>query len=209
RAAGTAVALLAVWDALARESLATMQQPPTFAVFVLIPAVLALILAASRAQWDRRLGRAVMLGVFAVAVVHATYAVVPLACLAAVVLVTRAGWRALAGSIAATGVVYGMIWAVALRGGTSQPQPPILGSVFVERRGHPIVAQASWIFDGRAEIVLGVLAVAPLLLLYRGRHAVAASVMAGALMLCSFPGVPALLTGVFGVGQVKRFGRGA
>jgi hypothetical protein len=37
---------------------------------------------------------------------------------------------------------------------------------------------------------------------------VAASVMAGALTLCSLPGVPALLTGVFGVGQVKRFGRG-
>ena len=208
RAAGTAVALLAVWDALARESLATMQQPPTFTFFVLIPAALALILAASRAQWDGRLGRAVMLGVFAVAVIHATYAVVPLACMGAVVLVMRAGWRALAASIAATGVVYGMIWAVALRGGRGQPQPPILGSVFVERGGHPIVAQSSWIFDGRPEIVLGVLAVVPLLLLYRGRHAVAAAVMAGALTLCSFPGVPALLTGVFGVGQVKRFGRG-
>jgi hypothetical protein len=175
---------------------------------VLIPATLALLLAASRSQWDRRLARAVMLAVFAVAVIHATYAVLPLACMAAVVIATRVGVRALAACVAVTGVVYGMIWAVALRGGTPQSQPPILGSVFVERRGHPIVAQAHWMFDGRPEIALGVLAVVPLLLLYRGRHAVAASVMAGALTLCSLPGVPALLTGLFGVGQVKRFGRG-
>ncbi|HET6848601.1 MAG TPA: hypothetical protein VFH74_07070 [Gaiellales bacterium] len=208
RAAGTAVAVLAAWDSLARESLSTMQQPPTFTFFVLVPATLALLLAASRSQWDRRMGRAVMLAVFSVAVIHATYAVLPLACMVAVVIVSRAGLRALAACIAVTGVVYGVIWAVALRGGTPQPQPAQPAGVFVERHGHPIVAEASWIFDGRPEIVLGVLAVVPLLLLYRGRHAVAASVMAGALALCSFPGIPALLTGVFGIGQVKRFGRG-
>jgi len=208
RAAGTAVALLAGWDSLARASLSTMQQPPTFTFFVLVPATLALLLAASRSQWDRRLGRAVVLAVFSVAVIHATYAVLPLACMAAVVIGTRMGVRALAAAVAATGAVYVAIWAIALRGGTPQPQPPLLGSVFVERGGHPIVAQASWIFDQRPEIALGVLAVVPLLLLYRGRHAVAASVMAGALTLCSFPGVPALLSGVFGIGQVKRFGRG-
>jgi hypothetical protein len=61
--------------------------------------------------------------------------------------------------------------------------------------------------DGRLYVAAAVLAVVPLLLLHRRRHAVSAAVFAGALALCSLPGVPALLTEVFGYGQVKRFPR--
>jgi hypothetical protein len=208
RTTGMAAALLASSDALARGSLETMQQPPTFAFFVLIPAVLALALAASRAGFDRRTSRALLLSLLAVALIHATYAAVPLACLAAVVIVTRHGWRLLAAGLALTAVIYAVIWAVALRAGTPQPRPPVLASVFVKAGGNPIVTQAHWMLDQRLDIALGAAAVLPLMLVYRSRHAVAAAVMAGALVLCSLPGVPALLTAVFGSGQVKRFPRG-
>lgn len=208
RTVGMAVAILASWDALARGSLETMQQPPTFAFFVLIPAVLALLLAASRSGFDRRTSRALLLSLLAVTLIHATYAAVPLACVTAVVIVTRQGWRLLLAGLALTAVIYSVIWAVALRAATPQPRPPVLGSVFVKAGGNPIVAQAHWMLDQRLDILLGVAAVLPLMLLYRSRHAVAAAVMAGALVLCSLPGMPALLTAVFGFGQVKRFPRG-
>ena len=208
RNAGAALALLATWDTLQRGSLETLQQPPTFTFYVLVPAALALLCATARSRFDRPLARASLLTVLAVALIHASYAIVPLACMAAVVIVTRQGWRLLGASLALTGVIYGVIWAVALRGGApSPPQPPVLGSIFVTRGGDPVVAQAHWMLDGRPEIALGVLAVVPLMLLYRRRHHVAASIMGAALVLCSFPGVPALLTSVFGFGQVKRFPR--
>lgn len=207
RTVGLAVALLACWDALARGSLGTMQQPPTFVFFVLIPAVLALVLAASRSGFDRRTSCALLLSLLAVTLIHATYAAVPLACLTAVVIVTRHGWRLLLAGLSLTAVIYGVIWAVALRPGTPQPGP-VLASVSVRAGTTPIVTQAHWMLDQRLDIALGVAAVLPLMLLYRGRHAVPAAVMAGALVLCSLPGMPALLTAVFGFGQVKRFPRG-
>ena len=208
RNAGAALVLLAGWDVLQRGALETLQQPPTFTFYVLIPAALALLCATVRGRFDRPLARGMLLAVLAVALIHASYAIVPLACMAAVVIVTRLGWRLLGASLALTGVIYGVIWAVALRGGApAPPQPPVLGSMFVTRGGNPIVAQAHWMLDGRPEIALGVLAVVPLMLLYRRRHHVAASIMGAALVLCSFPGVPALLMSVFGFGQVKRFPR--
>ena len=208
RNAGAAIVLLACWDMLERGSLETLQQPPTFTFYVLIPATLALLCATARGRFDRPLSRAMLLAVLAVTLIHASYAIVPLACMAGVVIVTRLGWRLLGASLALTGVIYGVIWAVALRGGAhAPPQPPVLGSMFVTRGGHPGVAQAHWMLDGRPEIALGVLGVVPLMLLYRRRHHVAASIMGAALVLCSFPGVPALLETVFGFGQVKRFPR--
>jgi hypothetical protein len=207
RTVGMAVALLACWDALARGALGTMQQPPAFVFFVLIPAVLALVLAASRSGFDRRMSCALLLSLLAVTLIHATYAVVPLACLTAVVIVTRRGWRLLLASLALTAVIYGVIWAVALRAGMP-PRLLVLASVSVKAGNTPIVAQAHWMLDQRLDIALAVAAVLPLMLLYRSRHAVAAAMMAGALVLCSLPGMPALLTLVFGFGQVKRFPRG-
>ena len=206
-AAGWAAAILLSWDVTGRGTLESIQQPPAFAFFVLVPVTLALLLAAARSGFDRRTSRPLLLAVAALAIVHATYAVVPLACVAAVVTLTRQGWRLLAASTAATASIFVVIWALALRGGADRPQPPVLSTVFASWGDRPLVAQAAWMFDGRLYVAAAVWAVVPLLLIYRRRHAVAAAVMAGALALCSFPGIPALLTGVFGYGQVKRFPR--
>jgi hypothetical protein len=208
RAVGVAVSLLAVWDVIARGSLESMQQPPTFTFFVLMPAVLALLLATARAGFERRLTWALLLSLLAITLIHSTYTVVPLVCMAAVVILTRQGFQLLAAAVVLTGAIYGAIWAVSLRGGAPLPPRPVLDTVFVTAGGHPIVAQAQWMLDQRLEIALGVAAVVPLLLLYHNRHALAASIMAGALVLCAFPGVPALLTDLIGYGQVKRFPRG-
>ena len=207
RTVGAAAAFLACWDALERGSLATLQQPPEFTFYVLIPALLALLAAAARGGFDRRLSRAALLGVLAVTLIHASYTVLVLACMAGVVIVLRRGWRLLAASVALTGVIYGVIWAVALRGGTRLPRPPVLDTVYVVVHGNPVIARAGWMLDSRPEIAVGVLAVVPLMLLFRRRHAVPAAIMGAALVLCSFPWVPALLTSVFGYGQVKRFPR--
>jgi len=206
--AGLAAAILLCSDAVLRGTLEAVQQPPAFAFFVLVPLTLALLLAASRAGFDSRTARVLLLAVASIAIVHATYAVVPLACIAAVVILTRRGWRLLAAAVTATAVIYAVIWAVALRGGApGPPQPPILNSVFATWGSHPLVAQAGWMLDGRLYVAVAVLALVPLLLFYRRRHAVSAAVLAGALALCSLPAVPALLTEVFGYGQVKRLPR--
>ena len=207
RTVGAAAAFLACWDALARGSLEALQQPPEFTFYVLIPALLALLAAAARGGFDRRLSRAALLGVLAVTLIHASYTVLVLACMAGVVIVMRRGWRLLAASVALTGVIYGVIWAVALRGGTRLPRPPVLDTVYVVVHGNPVIARAGWMLDSRPEIAVGVLAVVPLMLLFRRRHAVPAAIMGAALVLCSFPWVPALLTSVLGYGQVKRFPR--
>jgi hypothetical protein len=207
RPVGAAAALLACWDALARGSLAVLQQPPEFTFYVLIPALLALLAACARGGFDRRLSRAVLLGVLAVTLIHASYTVLVLACIAGVVIVMLRGWLLLAASVALTGVIYGVIWAVALRGGTRLPRPPVLDTVYVVVHGNPVIARAGWMLDSRPEIAVGVLSVVPLMLLFRRRHAVPAAIMGAALVLCSFPWVPALLTSVLGYGQVKRFPR--
>ena len=117
--AGLAAAILLCSDAVLRGTLEAVQQPPAFAFFVLVPVTLALLLAASRAGFDSRTARVLLLAVASIAIVHATYAVVPLACIAAVVILTRRGWRLLAAAVTATAVIYAVIWAVALRGGAA------------------------------------------------------------------------------------------
>ena len=172
RPVGAAAAFLACWDALARGSLEALQQPPEFTFYVLIPALLALLAAGARGGFDRRLSRAVLLGVLAVTLIHASYTVLVLACMAGVVIVMLRGWRLLAASVALTGVIYGVIWAVALRGGTRLPRPPVLDTVYVVVHGNPVIARAGWMLDSRLEIAVGVLFVVPLMLLFRRRHAV-------------------------------------
>jgi hypothetical protein len=183
RNAGIATAAFASWDALARSSLESLQQPPEFTFFVLIPAWLGVLAVDARSrQPNRPLQRALLLSLLAITLIHATYAVVPLAALIAVTIVTRRGWRLLAACLSLTGVIYAVIWAVALRGGQHLPGPRVLSTVYLKAGGHPFVAQAHWMLTARPEIALAVLAVLPLMLLFRRRHVIAASVMAGALV---------------------------
>src|SRR4029078_8912431 len=100
---------------------------------------------APRGGFDRRLSRAVLLGVLAVTLIHASYTVLVLACIAGVVIVMLRGWLLLAASVTLTGVIYGVIWAVALRGGTRLPRPPVLDTVYVVVHGNPVIARARWV----------------------------------------------------------------
>ena len=93
RAIGVAAAVFALWDAFAREgsALDSVQQPPSFTFLILIPATVAALALWSRSPRDRARSAAVVACVLVISVVHVTYAVVPLAMLAGVVVLTRRG----------------------------------------------------------------------------------------------------------------------
>ena len=132
--------------------------------------------------------------------IHASYTVLVLACMAGVVHRDAAGWRLLAASCVDRRHLRA-IWAVALRGGTRLPRPPVLDTVYVVVHGNPAIAR-----PGRTLHHVGVLSVVP--------HAAVPAAPRGAgggswapRALCSFPWVPALPTVRVGYGQVKRFPR--
>jgi hypothetical protein len=205
-AVGASAAGLALWDAVSRGGgqIGAAEQPPTFTFVVLVPATVALVAAAWARPDDRRLRAAVVVAVTVIAVVHATYAVVPLAVIAAAVVVSRRGWLTLAASAGAVAVVFALIWWLALRGGAHTGGRAVTATDFVLWQGRPVALQASLIVHDRPEFLVALLAVVPLLVLWRGRHVFAAALMAGALALTAFPGAMALIESVFGAGQARR-----
>src|SRR5919204_489348 len=88
RAVGAAAALLVVWLALERRTLAMILLPPTFTSTVLFAGAILAIVELARHPRDRMRQCAVVAVIAVVAVVHVTYVVVPLAELAAVTVPT-------------------------------------------------------------------------------------------------------------------------
>ncbi len=205
-AVGVSAGALAVWDAMSRGGgqIGALEQPPSFTFVVLVPATVALLAAAWTRPSDRRLRLAVVVAVTVIGVVHATYAVVPLAIIAAATVVSRRGWLTLLASTGAVAAVFAAIWWLALRGGAHVTGRPVTASDFVLWHGRPLALQASVIVHGRTEFLAALVAVVPLLVLWRGRHAFAAALMAGALALVALPGVMTLVEALFGAGQARR-----
>ncbi len=203
---GAVTALFATWDAftLGGGQIGFVEQPPSFAFVVLVPSVLVLVVAAIRAPGDRPVRFAAIAGVLTIAIVHPTYAVPVLASIAAAVFVTRRAWWMLAGSALVTIVVFAGVWLVALRGAAQQPGRPTVGSDFVLLSGHTLNLQSWLTVHSRFEFVLAMLALVPLFVLWRRRHALAAALMAGPFVLVSMPGPMLAVHAVFGAGQARR-----
>jgi hypothetical protein len=110
----------------------------------------------------------------------------------------------LAGSVLATVVVFAGVWAVALRGAAHQPGRPTVGADFVLLSGHTLNLESWLTVHTRFEFVLAMLALVPLFVLWRRRHALAAALMAGPFVLVSMPGPMVAVHSVFGAGQARR-----
>lgn len=208
RLLATVALAFAVWDAFTRGGgvIGGVEQPSGFAFLVLLPAAIATIAAWARRPGDRRLQLALVSTVGVIAVVHATYAIIPLAFLVAAVVAIRAGWVTLIAAVAAVGSIYALIWIAALRGGIHQPGRLLSSEDFVLVGRHPLAMRGQWLVHDRVWVALALFALVPLIA--RRRHAFAAALCAGGLALVAFPGIVMIPETLFGAGQTRRLWAG-
>ena len=205
RAVGAAAALLVVWLALERRTLAMILLPPTFTSTVLFAGAILAIVELARHPRDRMRQCAVVAVIAVVAVVHVTYVVVPLAELAAVTVATGQGRRTLVIAAVVSAAIAGVVYLAAIYGA-----PP--GSfvragrpaAFVHLHGHPIMLRGPLIADKRVDLIVALVALVPLLVLTRRRDGIAGAIMAGGLALVAFPAVIAPIAHFFGEAQARR-----
>jgi hypothetical protein len=208
RLLATVAVAFAVWDAFTRGGgvIGGVEQPSGFAFLVLLPAAIATITAWARRPGDRRLQLAVVSTCAVIAIVHATYAIIPLAFLVAAVIAIRAGWVTLIAAAAAVGGIYALIWVAALRGGIHQPGRLLSSDDFLLVGSHPLAMRGQWLVHDRVWVAAGLFALVPLLA--GRRHAFAAALCAGGLALVAFPGVVMIPEALFGAGQTRRLWAG-
>ncbi|HEY7259623.1 MAG TPA: hypothetical protein VH459_11165 [Gaiellales bacterium] len=210
-AVGVSAMALGLFDAvqLSPPDLGMLQWPGPFVFFLLMPIGVLAMVEAVRHDGDRWLEAAVAAVAACTAFVHPTYVVMLLAMVAGVWLLTRRGWRAVAASGVASAGILAWIWWVALRG--AHLKPPASGQwrvatpvdyVFVG--GHAIASTAADIVQGRIPFLLAALAL-PVLLVWRDRrYALAATAMAGPVLVVGLPGPAAAGIAAIGAGQTHR-----
>ncbi|MDX6553452.1 MAG: hypothetical protein QOH74_1940, partial [Gaiellales bacterium] len=212
-AVGAAVAALSRWAAMTgiRTTLGELPWPGRFVFLILFPAALLAIIELIRTPADRRLQGVVTGGALVVAIVHISYAVPLLALMTGAVVISRRGWSALLGMLAATGAVAAFVWWVALHG---YPKPVIAEGrwrdatqdAFVFVAGHPVSLNAQTITEHRVGTLITVAAIIPLLVWRAPKLAFPAALAAAVLCLVAIPGFAPLLNATVGVGQTHRFG---
>jgi hypothetical protein len=210
-AVGVSAMALGLFDAvqLSPPDLGMLQWPGPFVFFLLMPIGVLAMVEAVRHDGDRWLEAAVAAVAACTAFVHPTYVVMLLAMVAGVWLLTRRGWRAVAASGVASAGILAWIWWVALHG--AHLEPPASGQwrvatpvdyVFVG--GHAIASTAADIVQGRIPFLLAALAL-PVLLVWRDRrYALAATAMAGPVLVVGLPGPAAAGIAAIGAGQTHR-----
>jgi hypothetical protein len=209
-AVGVSAMALGLFDAVqVSPDLGMLQWPGPFVFFLATPIALLAAVELVRRTRDPWLEAAVAGAAACAAFVHPTYVVMLLAMLAGVCVLTRRGWRALAAATATSGVILAWIWWVALHG--AHVAPPTSGQwrvatpvdyVFVG--GHAIASTAADIVQGRIPFFLAALALPALLLWRDRRYALAATAMAGPVLVVGFPGPAALGIATIGAGQTHR-----
>ena len=207
---GLCAAAIAVWDVAGRNGggLDSIEQPGGFVFVLLFPAAVFLIAELRRSPDDRRLAAGVCGSLLVVALVHPTYALVLLAILAAAVVATRRSFAVLAIGAAQTVIVFGLIWAAALRGAPRGQGRSLSPENFWIVSGHGLALAGSWMVQHRVEFLAAILLVVPMLIVRERRYAFAAALVAGALALAALPGMAALLSAVIGTGQTRRLWAG-
>ena len=176
---------------------------------IVIPVCIALIVEAVRLDDEPRTECALRRGRAGGVLAHPTYVMPVLAMVTAAVIARRGrGWRAMAGAYAASGIVLGVIWLAAIRGTGGAAGTRLDPGGFGLLAGHPLVRDGDIVIEGRLAVLLGLLAIPVVIAAWRGTHALAGAIGAGALAVLCLPGLPALLAPLIGPHQVGRL-RGA
>jgi hypothetical protein len=206
RAIAVGAALIALWGAFAPTGAAldAVQQPSAFTFLILVPATVAALALWSRSTRDRRRSAAVVACVLVVSVVHVTYVIVPLAMLAAVVVLMRRGWLVLLAACASSAIVFAGVWALAVRGGARGRETADVAGRLDHVGGFTVAVRGDWIVHDRFEVLVALAALVPLLLAFRHHNARLAAIVTGAAVLSSVPPIPATVEGIFGAGQATR-----
>ncbi|MDX6495291.1 MAG: hypothetical protein QOE17_1277, partial [Gaiellales bacterium] len=164
---GACAAVLALWDVVGRNGggLDSVEQPGGFAFVLLFPIAVFLIAELRRSPDDRRVAAAVCGSLLVISLVHPTYALVLLAVLAGAVVSTRRGAVVLAIGVLETAVVFGLIWASALRGAPRTSGKALSPENFWIVSGHGLALTGDWIAQHRVEFLAAVLLVVPMLVI--------------------------------------------
>jgi hypothetical protein len=211
-AVGVCATLLTAWGAASLGDgdgvIGGIQQPGSLPFWLLIPIAVYLIAELYRTPDDRRLAVAVVATVFVIALVHPTYAFVPLAMLAATVIARRRGMAALTWSAGLTTALLAAIWWTAIRGGSPSEGRALSSHDYWIVAGHPATLAGDWVVHDRVEALAAIALIAPLLFLFDRRYAFAAALVGGALALVSVPGVTTVVAEAIGNGQARRLWAG-
>jgi hypothetical protein len=211
-AVGLCAALLTAWSAVSLAEgdgvIGGIQQPGSLPFWLLTPIAVYLIAELHRTPDDRRLTVGVVASVFVIAIVHLTYAFVPLAMLAATVVARRRGVVALAWSTGLTAGLLVAIWWTAIHGGTRAEGRALSSHDYWIISGHPVTLAGDWVIHSRVEALVAVALILPLLFVRERRYAFAAALVGGGLALVAVPGVTTVVTEAIGVGQARRLWAG-
>jgi hypothetical protein len=209
--AGIAVVGLVVWDAISSSGgvLDSSEQPGGIVFRVVIPVCIALIVETVRLDDEPRTEAALVAAVLVVVLAHPTYVMPVLAMITAAVIARRGrGWRAMCGAFAVSALTLGAIWFAAIHGTGGAAGTRLDPGGFALLGGHPVIRDGDMVLDGRLAVLLGLVAIPVLVAAWRGTHALAGAIGAGALAVLCLPGLPALLAPLIGPHQVGRL-RGA